>query len=96
MIHESPRFSIGDRVLVRDIHPAGHTRVPRYVRGVCGEVVHVMPPVPFPDTSAHGLPARSEATVHVLFEAEDLWTDAAGSRETVVVDLWETYLEPAR
>ena len=92
---DGPRFAISERVLVRDIRPAGHTRVPRYVRGVCGEVLHVAPPLPFPDASAHGLPARSEPTYHVLFRAEDLWTDAAGSRETVVVDLWETYLEPA-
>jgi nitrile hydratase len=91
---EAPRFAVGDRVRVRDIHPAGHTRVPQYVRGVQGEVLHVAPPFPLPDTSAHGLPIRSEATYHVLFRAEDLWTDAAGRRETVVVDLWETYLEP--
>jgi nitrile hydratase len=92
---EGARFRVGDRVHVRDIHPAGHTRVPRYVRGVCGDVLRVTPPFRFPDASAHGLPERSEATYHVLFRAEDLWTDAAGSRETVVVDLWETYLEPA-
>ena len=89
------RFAVGDRVRVRDVHPAGHTRVPRYARGVCGEVLHVAPPFSFPDAAAHGLPARSEPTYHVLFRAEDLWTDDAGSRETVVVDLWETYLEPA-
>ncbi len=92
---EAPRFDVGCRVLVRDIHPAGHTRVPRYVRGVCGDVMQVTPPFPFPDAAAHGLPLRSEPTYHVLFRAEDLWTDAAGSRETVIVDLWETYLLPA-
>jgi nitrile hydratase beta subunit len=90
---EGPRFGVGDRVLVRNSHPAGHTRVPRYVRGVCGEVLHVAPRFSFPDAAAHGLTERSEATYHVLFRAEDLWTDAAGSRESVVVDLWETYLE---
>ena len=90
---DTPRFAAGDRVRVRDIHPKGHTRVPRYVRGVCGDVLHVTPPSSFPDASAHGLTERSEPACHVLFRAEDLWTDAAGSRETVVVDLWETYLE---
>jgi nitrile hydratase beta subunit len=90
-----PRFGVGNRVLVRNLHPAGHTRVPRYVRGVIGEVLKVAPAFPFPDAAAHGLTERSEATYHVLFRAEDLWTDAAGSRESVVVDLWETYLELA-
>ncbi len=89
------RFAVGDQVTVRDIHPAGHTRVPRYVRGKRGEVIHVAPPFPFPDASAHGLPGRREPTYHVLFPAEGLWTDAAGSAESVVVDLWESYLEAA-
>lgn len=89
------RFAAGDRVTVRDMHPVGHTRVPRYVRGRSGVVVHVAPRFPFPDASAHALPMREEHTYHVRFRAEDLWTDAAGSNETVVVDLWESYLEAA-
>lgn len=89
------RFRIGDRVLVRDIHPAGHTRVPRYVRGKRGVVVHVAPPFSFPDASAHGLPRRAEHTYHVEFDARELWADANGSNDTVVVDLWDAYLEGA-
>ena len=89
------RFGIGARVLVRDLHPAGHTRVPRYVRGKRGVVVHVAPPFSFPDASAHGLPRRTEHTYHVEFEARALWGDAAGPNETVVVDLWDGYLEDA-
>jgi nitrile hydratase beta subunit len=89
------RFEVGDRVVVRDIHPAGHTRVPRYVRGRRGVVVHVAPPFPFPDASAHGLPGRSEHTYHVEFDAHTLWGDAAGRNESIVVDLWESYLEAA-
>jgi nitrile hydratase len=89
------RFGVDDRVRVLDIHPAGHTRVPRYVRGRRGVVVHVAPAFPFPDASAHGLPLRAEHTYHVAFEAGELWGDAAGSSEKVVVDLWDAYLEPA-
>ncbi len=92
----SPRFKVGDSVRVRNIHPAGHTRVPQYVRGVRGEVLHVTPPFSFPDAAAHELPRRKEPTYHVLFQAEDLWGDAAGERETMVVQLWETYLEAPR
>src|SRR5207237_9546966 len=89
------RFAVGDPVRVRDIHPPGHTRVPRYVRGRRGVVVHVAPAFPFPDASAHRLPARAEHTYHVAFEARALWGDAAARNETVVVDLWDGYLEPA-
>jgi nitrile hydratase len=92
---EVPRFAVGDAVVVRDIHPPGHTRVPRYVRGKRGVVVHVAPRFVFPDVAGHGLRAHREHTYHVEFPARDLWTDAAGSRETVIVDLWESYLEAA-
>lgn len=90
-----PRFSVGEVVVVRDVHPAGHTRVPRYVRGRPGVVARVAPRFPFPDESAHGAPARREHTYHVLFEAQHLWSDAAGAGECVIVDLWESYLERA-
>ena len=89
------RFTIGDRVVVRDIHPAGHTRAPRYVRGKRGVVVHVAPKFSFPDAAAHGLTHRAEPTYHVEFLARELWADAGGTNATVVVDLWDSYLEVA-
>lgn len=92
---EMPRFAVGDHVAVRDIHPAGHTRVPRYVRGKRGVVVRVAPQFVFPDLAGHGVHARREPTYHVEFPARDLWTDATASRETVILDLWESYLEVA-
>ncbi len=49
----------------------------------------------FPDLAGHALPAHLEPTYHVEFEARELWTDAAESRGTVIVDLWESYLEAA-
>ena len=70
-------------------------RVPRYVRGKRGAVVHVAPRFLFPDLAGHGIHARREPTYHVEFPARDLWTDATASRETVIVDLWESYLEAA-
>lgn len=92
---ERARFAAGDTVRVRDIHPAGHTRVPRYVRGKRGVVVRASRAFEFPDLAGHALPAHLEHTYHVEFEARELWTDAAESRETVIVDLWESYLEAA-
>jgi nitrile hydratase len=89
------RFAAGDLVVVRDIHPGGHTRVPRYVRGKRGRVVFVAPKFSFPDAAAHGGAHRQEHTYHVEFDAKELWADAAGSKETVVVDLWDGYLEHA-
>ena len=88
------RFAIGDRVLVRELQSSGHIRMPGYVRGKRGVVVHVAPPFSLPDASAHGHPPRMEPTYHVKFEAHTLWPDASGN-STVVVDLWQSYLEKA-
>jgi nitrile hydratase subunit beta len=91
----APRFAAGDSVLVRDMRPAGHTRLPRYVRGKRGVVVRLSRPFELPDLAGHALPAPAEPTYHVEFEARELWREAAESRATVVVDLWQCYLEAA-
>ncbi|MFT5041036.1 MAG: nitrile hydratase beta subunit [Hyphomicrobiaceae bacterium] len=90
-----PRFEAGEIVAVRNVSTSGHTRVPRYCRGHQGRVLHVAPAFTFPDLNAHGRPSRQEPTYHVEFAASDLWPDAGDCGETVVVDLWETYLEKA-
>lgn len=92
--HLSP-FEVGDAVVVRDEHPPGHIRAPRYVRGKRGIVVHVTPPFSYPDAAAHGLPRCGEPTCHVRFEARDLWGEGAEDNTSVVVDLWQSYLEKA-
>lgn len=89
---EAPRFAVGDEVVVRDLHRPGHTRAPRYCRGKRGKVLHVAPPFKFPDDSAHGGQLRKEHTYHVEFEANRLWPGEDRPGETVVVDLWESYL----
>ena len=65
------------------LHPAGHTRVPRYVRGKRGVVIKVAPAFSFPDAAAHGQGHRNEHTYHVEFSARELWADAAGSNDSV-------------
>jgi nitrile hydratase beta subunit len=92
----APRYDIGETVRVRDTRPSGHTRAPRYCRGKKGRVLQIAPPFVFPDDSAHGGPLRKEHTYQVEFKAADLWGESAGKGDTVIVDLWETYLEPVR
>jgi nitrile hydratase len=89
------RFTVGDAVVVRDLHRAGHTRAPRYVRGKRGVVVRVAPAFSLPDVAAHGSARREEPTYHVRFEASELWGETAERNATVVVDLWQHYLERA-
>jgi nitrile hydratase subunit beta len=87
----------GDHVTVKDEHPAGHIRAPRYVRGRRGVVVHVTRPFQYPDAEAHGLRHEHEPTCHVRFDARELWGDDADENCSVVADLWQSYLvkEPA-
>lgn len=91
-LDQPPRFAVGDIVTVADVHPAGHTRLPRYIRGRRGTVEIVHPAFVFPDTNAHGLGERPQYVYAVSFAAAQLW--GAGDH-TVSVDVFETYLEPA-
>ena len=48
-----PKFTAGDRVRARNIHPEGHTRLPRYARGRLGQVEKYHGAHVFPDSNAH-------------------------------------------
>jgi nitrile hydratase len=91
---EAPRrFQVGDRVLARNLNPAGHTRLPRYARGHLGVVerdhgVHV-----FPDTNAHFAGECPERLYGVRFSGAELW--GQGRADSVHIDLWDSYLDPA-
>lgn len=87
------RFRVGQQVRVRRYSSKGHTRAPQFCRGKAGMVLRVAPKVPFPDTSAHGGEMRYEHTYHVEFAAPELWGTDGGERDSVVVDLWDSYLE---
>ena len=88
------QFKVGDRVRVREAHPAGHTRCPGYVRGKTGSVVRVDGVYSVPDVEAHGSVRRYEETYSVRFDAAEVWCDGQ-RRVWLYVDLWDSYLEPA-
>ena len=89
-----PAFAVGDRVRGRVIEGARHSRIPVYAQGKRGTVLHVGPAFPDPDTSRTGQGERPEHVYSVAFAGRELWPDADESSE-IVVDLWESYLEPA-
>ncbi len=91
-LDRSPRFGVGETVRARDIHPVGHTRLPRYVRGHRGVVTRAYPAFVFPDTHAHGRGDDPQYVYAVQFLAGDLWGEGD---HTVSVDLFEPYLEAA-
>jgi len=71
-LDQPPRFAVGDEVTVADVHPAGHTRLPRYIRGRTGTVEVVHPAFVFPDTNAHGLGEQPQYVYAVSFAAAQL------------------------
>jgi nitrile hydratase subunit beta len=89
------RFAAGDAVRARNIHPAGHTRLPRYVRGHTGTVTHLHGGHVYPDTNATGQGEAPQWLYTVRFAGQELWGNSADPTVTVSVDAWESYLEPA-
>jgi nitrile hydratase beta subunit len=88
------RFQAGERVRTRNMHPAGHTRLPRYVRGHTGVITHVHGAHVFPDANAAGQGESPQWLYTVRFAATELWGEAADPTGSVSVDAWESYLEP--
>jgi nitrile hydratase len=86
------RFATGDAVTVVRRSRPGHTRCPRYVRGMNGVVTAVHGGWPLPD---NGPEAELETLYTVRFEQSDLW-GADAEPGALYIDLWDSYLEPAR
>ena len=89
------RFQAKAHVRARIMNPVGHTRLPRYARGKLGTVERDYGVFDFPDTSAHGLGAKPQHVYSVRFAARELWGEQASPRDSVYIDLWDDYLEPA-
>jgi hypothetical protein len=86
------RFGPGERVRVRRMRPAGHTRCPRYVRGAEGIVERVRGADVLPDVGPYQGPV--EPVYSIAFRSEHLFGPNEGGTWTIMVDLYESYLEP--
>jgi nitrile hydratase beta subunit len=87
-------FEVGQRVVIRPDDPAGHTRVPGYVRGRPGRVFATRPACPWPDRRAHGVGEDPQWLYAIRFETEDLWGADAEPGTSVTVDVFEPHLLP--
>ncbi|MFT4961877.1 MAG: nitrile hydratase beta subunit [Paracoccaceae bacterium] len=93
-------FAIGQAV--RTARPAGnrlvdggHTRLPAYGQGAKGCILRQHGSHVLPDSSAHGLGEAPEPLYAVVFAASELWANPEHPGDEVVLDLWQSYLEPA-
>jgi nitrile hydratase len=87
-----PAFATGERVRAKDISPAGHTRLPRYVRGHVGVVELVQPAAVLPDTNAHFQGENPQHVYSVRFDSGELW-GAGAEPFALTIELFESYLE---
>jgi len=91
----SPRFQLGQRVRTRNMHPLGHTRLPRYARGKFGTINRDHGVYVFPDTNAQFLGEKPQHVYSVRFSARELWGEQAKPQDVVYIDVWDDYLESA-
>lgn len=94
-IATNPRFQVGQHVRARNVHPAHHTRLPRYARGKQGVVARHHGIFVFPDTNAHFAGENPQHLYSVSFAARELWGAQASPLDTVHLDMWDDYLELA-
>jgi nitrile hydratase beta subunit len=90
-----PMFKVRQRVRARNLNPTGHTRLPRYARGKTGVIVRDHGVYLFPDTNAHVQGEKRQHVYSVRFAARELWGEDASPRDSVHLDMWDDYLEPA-
>ena len=87
------RFAVGDKVRAVNRHTPGHTRLPRYVRGHQGAILKDNGNQLLPDIHAKTGEVVLQRLYTVTFDAVDLWGAEANPRDSVCLDLWESYLD---
>ena len=90
-------FQPGDQVEIKNQHPAGHTRAPRFIRGRRGEIARYHGSHVLPDTSSQPAGFKTGAHLYsVRFESSELWGDAGDTRGAVYVDVFEPYIQSGK
>ena len=90
-----PLFSVGDRVVTRNLNPPTHTRLPRYVRCKTGTVHKVHGVFALPDSNAAGTGRNEQGCYSVRFDSEELWGPQGHAGDCLFIDMWDDYLNPA-
>ncbi len=94
-LEAAPKFSVGDAVRTNTNSPRGHTRLPAYARGRVGEIIIHHGAHVFPDSSAHGGGDAPQHLYAVRIAANELWGVNGSAKDSVILDLSESYLDHA-
>ena len=91
-------FKPGDRVRVKADERPGHVRTPAYVRGKLGWIERLHGEFKNPELLAYGRDGLPPQPLYLVgFRQTDLWParSADSARDSLYVDLYEHWLEPA-
>ena len=91
----TPRFRPGQKIRTRNLNPTTHTRLPRYARDKSGTIVGDHGVFVFPDSNAIFQGEHPQHLYSVRFAARELWGQQASPNDSVHLDMWDAYLEPA-
>lgn len=93
-VDDPPAYAVGERVRARNVEWTGHTRLPRYIRGHSGVVDMLQPGHLLPDTHAYFKGENPQHVYSVRFDSHELFGDDA-EPFSLVIEMYESYLEPA-
>ncbi|MEM6445637.1 MAG: nitrile hydratase subunit beta [Cyanobacteria bacterium P01_D01_bin.123] len=91
---DPPKFAVGDRVRIKNVFPAAHSRLPGNLKGCEAEVVLVYEGAYtyfFPTEDGLGTPMP---VYSLAFKPEDLWDEALVEPNSIYYnDIFEVYIE---
>ena len=94
----TPALLLGEKVQTKRpsdtlLQSPDHTRLPHYAANKTGVILFDHDRHVLPNSNAHFLGENPEPLYSVEFSSEDLWISAEPG-DSVIVDCWESYLEP--
>jgi thiocyanate hydrolase subunit alpha/thiocyanate hydrolase subunit beta len=89
------KFTVGDRVIVRDLPAMYYTRTPEYCRGAQGVIADVTYESPAPEDEAWDREDAKPEWFHIVrFRQSDLWDTYTGPRtDTLQTEIPERWLQ---
>jgi len=98
MIKIDARFSLGDEVRVLDLKKSGHTRIPVYIRGNTGKIVHYCGKYLNPEDLAIGRTDGPAIDLYrVDFSMGNLWpNDNYPPNDRLVIEIYDHWLSPTQ
>ena len=93
----TPKFKIGDKVMIKNLPDIFYTRTQMYTRGTPAIVVELVYESPAPEDEAWDNTDKPEWFYSVVFKQTDLWPEypEVFSNDTLETELSERWLEPA-